>query len=370
MDKPTCSHINMLMFALRNHIMIDHYAPYKAIMRDFVQISILRQSIKQTVKLNQYELYSAIQFHSAMELQTELRVFSKNKDGNQPRLSVSDECTEWVISTMLPDLTSRLMDRRSLFDDYESKYANCVRLLAFLNLSEAHMTKVMSEFSRLINSSSTTIGTYEAINEFLAHQHILFKRDIKTDVLIEIINTVIDKFTSRTAHGWDQHAILNGTIDNLYGYIEKVKGKYTDEMRVRRLVSELEASKPEEQRAFSRSLLYSIFNISNDNVRAVIKSFIEDISFNSRITDIGDLEFEIWSVAVDFKDFEAEAIVRLDEYLEQFRDWHTFSSRLYDLKALTQYLVKKKEIDALEKLDREMSDLIEKHENRPNISTI
>jgi hypothetical protein len=41
-DEPTSTHINLLMFAVKNHIMIDQYAPYKAIMRDFVKISILR----------------------------------------------------------------------------------------------------------------------------------------------------------------------------------------------------------------------------------------------------------------------------------------------------------------------------------------
>lgn len=61
-DEPASTHVNLLMFALKNHMMIDQYAPYKAVMRDFVKISILRQSLRERVKLNQYEFYSAIQF--------------------------------------------------------------------------------------------------------------------------------------------------------------------------------------------------------------------------------------------------------------------------------------------------------------------
>ena len=369
-DEPTSTHINLLMFALKNHIMIDQYAPYKAAMRDFVKISILRQSVKERVKLNQYEFYSAIQFYSSKELKSELSVFIKNKDSTQLHLDLSDGCSEWIVSTVLPNLTDRLIQGRSLSNSHETKFENSVRLLAFIELSGTQIPKVMSEFSRLITSSSTTIGTYEAINEFLAHQHNLFGREIETAVLIKILNTVIDKITSQTAHGWDQHAILNGSINNLYGYIGVVKGEYTDKDRVRRLVSELETHKPEEQRSFSRSLLYSIFNISNANVQNIIKKFIEGVISQPKTKGIDDWEFELWSVAVGFKDFDTEAVAKLDEYLEQFRDGKRFSSQLYSLKDLTQHLVDKKEIDTLERLNNEIGVLIEQYESRPNFSSI
>ncbi|KAA8596893.1 hypothetical protein F0Z19_4472 [Vibrio cyclitrophicus] len=369
-DEPTSTHINLLMFALKNHIMIDQYAPYKAAMRDFVKISILRQSVKERVKLNQYEFYSAIQFYSSQELKSELSVFFKNEDSTQLRLDASDECSEWIISTVLPSLTDRLIQDRSLSNSHETKFENSVRLLAFIDLNDTHVSTVMSEFSRLITSSSTTIGTYEVINEFLAHQHKLFEREIETDVLIKILNTVIDKITSQTAHGLDQHAILSGSINNLYGYIGVVKGEYTDKDRVRRLVSELETYEPTDQRKFSRSLLYSIFDISNADVRNIIKKFIKEVISQPKTKGIDDWEFELWSVAVGFKDFEKEAVVKLDEYLEQFRDGKSFSSQLYSLKSLTQYLVDKKGIDSIEELNKELGVLIEQHKNRPNFSSI
>lgn len=369
-DEPTCAHINLLMFALKNHIMIDQDAPYKSVVRDFVKISILRQSVKEIVKLNNYEFYSAIQFYSPKELQPELRVFFKNEKNNQLRLSVSDECSEWVISIVLPNLTGRLIKERGLFDGHEARFENCVRLLAFLDLSDTHISKAMNEFSRLITSSSTTIGTYEAINEFLAHQYNLFEREIETDVLIRILNTVIDKITYKKAHGWDQHAITNGAIDNLYGYIGVVKGEYTDKGRVRKLVSELEDYKPEEQRKFARSLLYSIFNISNSEVRNIIKEFIEGVISQPKTKGIGDWEFELWSVAVGFKDFEEKAITKLDEYLDQFRDGKSFSSRLYSLKNLTQHLIDKNGIEALKGINEELGDLISQHKILPSVSSI
>lgn len=369
-DEPSSTHINILMFALKNHIMIDQYAPYKAVMRDFVKIAILRKSVKNIIELNQYEVYSAIQFFSSKELASEIRLFFKNDDCTHLRLIVSDECTDWIVSTVLPNLTDRLMQDRGVFNDHEDKFGNCVKILSVLDLKNDYISTIMDRFSQLIASSSTTIGTYEAVNSFLSHQHTLFERNIETDILITILNTLIDKIIYQKAHGYDQHAILSGYIDNLYGYIGVVKGKYTDEDRVIRLVSELKTYKPEDQRKFSRKLLYSIFNISNANVRNIIKKFIKGVISQPKTKSMHDWEFDLWSVAVGFKDFETETVTKLDEYLEQFRDGKMFSSQLYSLKSLIQYLIDKKAIDTLEKINKELGDLIDLYKSRPNYSSI
>lgn len=371
-EEPTSTHINLLMFALKNHIIIDHYAPYTEVMRDFVKISILRQSVKGIVKFNQYVFYSAIQFYSAEDLKSELSVFFKKDDPTQLRLEANDDCTEWIISVILPNLIDRLIQDGSVINRYESKFENCVRLLALLKLSEDNILKVMGEFSRLIASKSTTIGTYEVVNDFLARQHFLFGQVINTDVLIVILNTIIDKIISKTAHAWDQHAILNQTIGNLYGYIEVVKGKYSDKERARQLVSVLQNRGLEEQRKYSRSLLYNIFNISNVPVRNIIKKFINGVISKSktRTNGIDDCEFALWSVAVDFKDFNLEIVTILNGYLEQFRDGRGFSSKLYSLKQLIQFLIDKKGVNELNVLNKELGDLIELYDHRPNYSSI
>lgn len=369
-DEPSSTHVNFLMFALKNHIMIDQYAPYKAVMRDFVKIAILRQSVKNIIELNQYEVYSAIQFFSSKELGSEIRLFFKNDDSTQLRLIISDECTDWIVSTVLPNLTDRLMQDRSVFSDHEDKFGNCVKILSVLDLKDDSISKIMNKFSQIIASSSTTVGIYEVINSFLAHQHSLFKQDINTDILITILNTLIDKITSQKAHGWDQHAILHSSINNLYDYIKVVNGKYTDEVRARRLVSELKNYNSEAQRKFSRSLLYSIFNIANTRIQNIIKKFIKELISQSPKKEINDWEFDLWSVAAGFKDFDTEAVAKLDEYLEQFRDGKMFSSQLHSLKYLIEYLIDKKAIDSLERINKELGDLVDRYKSRPNHSSI
>ncbi|WP_298050441.1 SIR2 family protein [uncultured Paenalcaligenes sp.] len=370
-DEPTYTHINLLMFTLKNHILIDKYAPYKALMRDFVKISIIRQSVKSFVEFNQYEIYTAIQFFTTKELRAELSVFSKKDDSSQLRFVVSNDCSEWIVSTVLSNIVDRLIKNESLFDSENgSRFENCMQILAVLSLSADQVSEIMGVFSKLIASRSTTIGVYEAINSFLSHQYNLFDQKIETEVLINVLNILIDKITSHNAHGWDHHAIQNNSISNLYGYIQITKGIYTDTKRIHQLVSELQACSLVEQRSFAKSLLYEIFTISNDSVKSIIEKYIKEIIFKGEVEGLDNIEFDLWSVAVGFKDFEDEITQNLDGYLEEFRTKKIFSSTLYKIKNLTKYLIENKGVEELKEIDGEISTLIAYYENRPNPSSI
>lgn len=368
-SKPTSEHVNLLMFTIKNQIIIDQEEPFRAAMRDFVKISILRQSLNREISFNQYEIYSAIQFFSSKELKPEFSLFFVKEDSSQLRFIVEDECLEWLVCTILPNLTGRLINNKELYNGYDVKFQNCVAIISLIDLREDYISRIISEFSRLIASGSTTIPIYEAINEFLAHQYKLFKKDIESDLLVKMLNTLIDKIVNKTAHGFDMHAITSQGIENLYGYIDVAKVKYNDEDRVLRLVSVLNDHNPELQRKYSQSILYSIFLISNYKVKKIIKRFIKRVISESKTKNIIDLEFELWSIAVGFKDFDIETANRLDEHMEEFRDGRHFHSKLISIKNITKYLVDNKNIDSLKGINNELSTLIEDYNNIPKGSS-
>lgn len=369
-EEPACKHVNLLMFSLKNHILIDKYAVYRSVMRDFVRISILRQKLKDSTTFNQYEIYSAIQFFSTKELKEELKEFYNGSGESTRALVINEECSGWIVYTLLPSLIDRTIQEQNIFSGNSDRFENCVRLLAVLNLSDDHVLEVMESFSRLIASRSTTIGIYEAINSFLGHQYTLFDRKIETDVLITMLNTLVDKIISHSSHGWDHRAIQADSIGNLYGYIKVAEGIYTDVVRIKQLVFELETYPREEQRSFAKTLLYRIFGISNSDVKNIIKNFIENIISKDKEEDVDSVGFDLWSVAVGFKKFDPEALKKLDLYLEEFRGGNVFSSSLYSLKDLVDYLISEKEVEGLDDIYAELNSIIGIHENRQNISTI
>ncbi|AZM95294.1 SIR2 family protein [Vreelandella venusta] len=362
-SKPTSEHVNLLMFSLKNQIIIDQEEPFRAAMRDFFKISILRQSLNTEVKFNQYEIYSAIQFFSSDDLKSELEIFLVKKGSSQLHLMVEDGCLKWVVNIVLPNLIGRLINDKNVFNGYDIKLQNCVVIISLIDLHEDYISKVMNEFSRLIASRSTTIPIYRAINEFFAHQYNLFKKNIGSDLLVELLNTLIDKVVNKTAHKFDTHAITYKGIENLYEYINVAKIKYKDVDRVVRLVSVLKGYNLELQRKYSQTILYSIFMISNSKVKKVIKRFIKRVVLKLNEKNVSDLEFELWSVAVGFKNFDIKVAQRLDGFVEQFRDGKVFDSRLISIKKSAQYLVENKNINELRAISDELSTLIENSNN-------
>lgn len=51
-------HKNLIDFVLNSYLLIEVYDEFKAINKNYVNIAILRSSVKGSIKLNQYELYS------------------------------------------------------------------------------------------------------------------------------------------------------------------------------------------------------------------------------------------------------------------------------------------------------------------------
>lgn len=363
-DEPTSTHINLLMFAVKNHILIDEHSSYQAMMRDFVKISFIRQSVKKSVTLNKYEIYSAIKFFTPKDLKRELSIFFNNKESVNCHLGVNQDCLTWITSNIMPNLTNRIIAGERTLDNKGNEFENCVRLLSHIDLDDDNLEKVFNEFSKLIISDSTTIGIYRAINEFLSCQHVLFRRNIKNSILIELLNNIFDKVIKKRLHAWDHHAITNGSIRNLYGYIEVNNEKYSDSKRVSQIISMLKDLAPSEQCNYSKSLLYSIYCISDASIQKIIKQFVHSFIRKSKSENFFNLNFNFWAVAVDFKKFDLDLIEDLDKYLNEFRDRQKFSSNLFELRDTIKHLVEVKKIKELVEINNELLGIINDYESK------
>lgn len=363
-DEPTSTHINLLMFAVKNHILIDEHSTYQAMMRDFVKISIIRQSVSNVIKLNKYEIYSAIKFFKPKDLKKELNIFVKKEDSFSRHLEVNQDCLTWIVSNVMPNLTNRLIEDARGFNSKGNEFENCVRLLGLLDFDDDNIEKVFNEFSKLIVSNSMSIGVYNSLNDFLSYQYNLFKRNIKNSILIKLLNNILDKIIEKRTNAWDQHAIMYESICNLYGYIKLNNEEYSDAKRVNQIISTLKDYAPNEQREYSKSLLYSIFCISDENVKKIIKQFIQNFILTSKSETFVDLNFNLWAVAVEFKEFDAGLIDDLDKYLNKCRDERGFTSNVITIRDTISHLIDVKKINELVEIKNEFDKFVLNFESK------
>lgn len=367
-DQPAYEHVNLLQFALKNHIMIDRYAPFSSAMQDYLRISLVRQSLSDVVLINQYEIYTAIQFYPPKNLKKVLSAFIDGNDNKS--LLIGESCTEWLIGSVLCNLTTSVLNDKNYFSGCEARFENCIFLLSLVPLSDIQIGNVITEFSRLVASKATTIGIYESLNNFLGIQGGLYSKVIDSELLIDILNIIIDKIVSKKAQGFDNHAVLQGRVRNIYSSIKVASVEYADVQRVSELISEIKTYPIDVQASYSRSIIYSIFLISSTPVKNIIRKYINKLLTEFEKNNVVDVEFYLWAVATKFKEYDSKLLSYLDAYFEQYRGGKGFPKGLNGLLDLIGFLVKNIGISELQDIYNEIIGLSERSDNGQFVSKL
>lgn len=368
-DKPLVEHANLLLFTVKNHLIIDD-SVFKQMMRRFVDISIARQSIKDIITLNTYELYTCIQHIDEKSLISIFKIFNR-KDEEPLKFELSDINENWLLNDVLTNVMDQYLEASSIYEYPETELRNIITLISYLKLNEEKTAKILKEFSRLIASKNNTINTYESINHFFATQHQLFQTNIDNELLIELMENIINKVVYRSAHGWDRFAITGNKVNNIYGYIEVNNGVYSNIKLIKKLIAELDDFDVKDKVGYCETLLYSVFKIGNNGIKNIIKTFIKSVISEYNLHTENAYIFNLWCVAAGFLDeLENSMIEELEKYISRFVDGTTFIGSFYQLKDLIDYLIKEKTITSLKQSQELLHNIISNHDSRPNPSNI
>ena len=371
-EKPTLEHINLVLFVTRNHLIFNHEV-FNQMMKYYLEISIARQSIKAEFNLNKFELYTCITYLDKNELISLCSNFSiKAKPKESLKLTISQNNIDWLVDNALVNILSLHIEADSRSEFTEAKLINIIKLLSYADLGEDRTEKVLKQFSRLISSNNTTIDIYEVINHFFAVQYNLYESSINKDLLIELIESIINKVVYRRANGLDNFAISGNRTSNLYDYAFQNNFTYTNNKLVKKLLNEIsDKTDIKEKVRFSKTLLNSVHRIGNKDIKLQIRKFVSKLcnDYDSKSDDA--FIFTLWSVAVGFLDeMPSTTVTDLDIYLNEFLDGRTFHGRFIEMLDVVQFLTKNKSLTSLEGIQSKLRSLVEKHNSRPNPSNI
>lgn len=367
-EKPAVEHVNFLLFTVKNNLLINDKVFY-GMMESFVEISIVRQSLKVETTFNIYELFTCIKYFKNKGLKILLEKYFYGNNTDDKKLTLADTDLNWLIEKVFKNIMEQHLIANSIFEYREDELSNIIYLLSFLNLNEVQTESVIKTFKKLLSSKNNTIGTYESINYFFALQHNLYQNKIDTNLLIELIESVIKKVVYKTANGWDMHVITANSINNIYSYIHVNEGIYTNTELVKKLILEVNELELKERIKYSRSLFHSIFNIGNDSTKKIIKKFIHDVIESNSKIETDNFELNLWFVAAGYLEkISEELITNLQKYLVNYLNGSSFSTKFYSLKNLISYLITEKNHTNLEECKILVDEIISKYESRPKVS--
>ncbi|WP_075593847.1 SIR2 family protein [Pseudoalteromonas sp. PAB 2.2] len=371
-EKPAVEHANIVLFSVMNNILINENVFFE-MMENFVEISIVRQSLNEEVNLNIYELFTCIKYFKGKKLKILLEKYFYSKE-ERKKINVKDTDLSWLIDQAFKNIMENHLSANSIFECREDELTNIIYLLSFLNINEPQTELVVTNFKRLISSDNNTMGTYESINFFLALQYNLFKNKINNNLLIELIESIITKIVYRNASGFDIFAFTGNSISNLYSYIKINDGIFTNAKLVEKLISEISDLDLRERIKYSRSLIHPVFNIGNDEIKIIIKNFINDVISESSKNEISknvNFELNLWFIAAGYLDEPTEELLTdFHNYLVSYLKGSSFSSEFYSLRGIIKYLIEEKNHVNLEECKELVDQIINKYESRAKISTI
>lgn len=194
-------------------------------------------------------------------------------------------------------------------------------------------------------------------------QKYIFESDINNQMLFSLLEIAINKIITSNYNGRDLHLLESNTLLN-YLLDEKEENKYSNFELIDSLLQTLKKFDDKTQVNISKYFLLSIYDVSDDGVQNSIKTFLMDLNFDSiEIVDL--LEFKLLLLSRDlitFDDFDFEE--KINKFIEPYLDGKSFSSALYQVNNLLEYLINHKNIQRLENIQKEITVIIKQYEGK------
>lgn len=354
-------HKNLLYYLISNGLLIDRYSEVISILKNFVEISITRQSLNDNISFNQLELFTCIKFIKEKELMIYLEDYVK-KDSKK-RFVISNENKQYLIN-ILNNLLDKLAEKNSNISKFNSITSKVILLLSFVELKPKDTNNIIESLNKIMELQNCSIFIYKKLNDFLGYQYTLYNKKFKDDTLFNLLNIVINKIITKKYNGHDLFALNYNYINNLYGHIRiNNNKKFSDRVLIKQLLLEIKSWESKKQIDISKYFLINLYDISDDYNKKKIKKVISNIS-TSTIGSDELLDYNLFLLCNDLiKKKHLKSIIKsvenkLDKELEQYRDRKSFSTQLFDWSGMLIYLVKTKKYTKLKPISKELKSII------------
>ena len=366
--KYSSKHENLVLFVLRNKIMIETFEEYRSINKQFVQIAIIRQIQSANISLNRIELFSCIKYIDYKELKLLLDDYYNYESEKKGTFQLSEEDENWLINIVFENIVNQFLNSHIPFNKFELYIENILFILSLTKHQSDAIQKVLILISKIISEGNNTLGIFQSINLFLGIQYNLYKTEIDENVLLKLIENLINRLIYKKFNGYEYFALTSNELSYLYDYAKKRKAIVKNKILIDKLIYEVKEYSVSNKIEISQSLLLNLFDISDNQIKEDIKAFILSIDSTEEPELYKRIVFELTLVIYDFKTLEESVVTDLEKYLIQLRDNKSFSTILFMFDSQIDYLIKNKELRVLDSISKLIKTAIASDKNSERFS--
>lgn len=350
-------HKNLLYFVNNNFLCVDIYEDFKNLQIEYIKTTLTRQFRNEYKTLEKFELYSCIKYIKTEKLKDIFDTYL-NKESNDFKKFILNDDEKEYLENLLNSLTSILENISYIYQvqQFETYWINTLYLLSLSNYSD--IETIIETFSKVLRIRSS-MDIYSEINLFLRVQKYIFELNINNNQLYTLLELVINKIISSNYNGWDVRLLENNTLLNYL--LDKNEGdKYSNVELINSLLKILENFDDATQVNISKYFLLNIYDVGNDDIQSRIRTYVMRLNIN----DSNVLMFKLFLLTrnlITFDDFDFED--KINKFIEPYIGGKSFSSSLYQINNLLEYLIYNKQMVKLIDAQKKIADIIEQYKN-------
>lgn len=367
-------HKNLIHFVLNNYMMIERNPDFMAINKKLIKISLIRQIQEENFSLDKLELFVVVKYITYKDLIELVNEFKNFK------LKINTKTLNWLTIKVFPNIAKLYNNNKNLYSHFSDELKNILYICSFDNLTTKQLEIILNQIKFLISSRKINLDIYEQINKFIDSQENINQND-----LIDILEMMIDKIICSKGNIWDYQAIENNNLWSPFKHLNNQSIIYTNTELIKSFLQELEKFNTKQKIQLSKGFLINIYNISNEEIRELIKKFMLDIELikinesnleNIDMSNTQNFDFDglnNYGLKISFKLFLAiQKLIDIDDdFIEEIKQYpKTDKDNLYFLGQVTgqvRYLVEHMKIKDLEDLlDRLLKLIDEVNERQKN----
>lgn len=345
---------NIIHFALSNFIMMERNHQYRSINKKLIKISLIRQMQKQFFIFDKMELFAIVKYITYKDLMELLKEF----DGIN--FNFSTKTINWLIIKVFSNIVKLFNGDNSLYSHFTDELKNILYLCTLQKLTKKQTQIVLEQTRILISNSKINLDIYELINRLIEGQD-----NININDLLDILEMMINKIICNKGK-WDYEAIGNNYFWSPFKHLHEQKIVYENFSLIEKLLKELENYPDEQKIQLSKGFLINIYNISNDNIKQLIKDFMLSIELGElsklKLDDL--TAYDEYSLKISFKLFLAiKKFIEIDnDFINDIKLYalRKISNYVGEITNQVNYLVEKRDIKDLEEPLTHLREFINK----------
>ena len=154
-------------------------------------------------------------------------------------------------------------------------------------------------------------------------------------------------------------------LSNLYGYAREMGTILTNEDLIDKLLNEMKNYKTSDKINIGLGFLLSLYNIANKEIKEKIKAFLLTVDSKKEKEKYQKIIFDLALIRCGFKKAKESNIQEIERYIRPYKD-KNFSTALYPIYDLLNYLVNNKKIKDFNGVYKSLKKIIERIKNEPS----